>query len=404
MPERDKLIPATAETRVGALTPNTISMGRCLGSYKSISALNYGARPKPGEYRCNPVTIYNVVASSTPMPKVTHYYAPYTYTAMGDLAAHYAALKGYSPKGVYLLPSYSTQLEQFTINKAYAKLMKADLDIGIMLGELRETIEGLRNPISALRNFLKKYPLPKDFFRLAMRPPALKDAAGKGRDTLDMLSGSWLEWRYGIRPLLKDLTDIIEHIKTQSRDFDDKMQKRGGKSPISDKLTTSSGWMSIGDWQFWCTMIVRTVERYSASVCFNYTAPLTWQETYGLDLSSIPGIAWELTRLSFVADWFISIGTWLESLKALSPKVQVQGVSVTQRVDRYVDVSITKATCRGQTASCVPSSYHLQMEYMKRKCVPPGFSALTPALNPRAFDITRSLDALTLLWQRLPRK
>lgn len=403
MPERDQLIPATAETRVGTFTPNVISLGRCLGSYKSISALNYGAHPKPGEYRCNPVTIYNVVASGIPMSQVAHYYAPYTYVASGNLAAQFAALYGYSPKGTLLLPTYSTQLEQYSVNKAYAKLLRADLDIGVMLGELRETIEGLRNPLSALRNFLKKYPLPKDFFRLATRPLALKDAGRKGRDALDMLSGSWLEWRYGIRPLLKDLTDIIEHIKSQSRDFDDKMQKRGGKTPVSDKLSTTSGWMAIGDWQFWCTMIVRTVERYSASVCFNYTAPLTWQESYGLDLASIPGIAWELTRLSFVADWYLSVGMWLESLKALSPKVQVLGVSVTQRTNRYVDVSISKATCRGQAASCGSSSYHLQMEYMKRSCLTPGFNTLTPALNPKTFDIKRSLDALTLLWQRLPR-
>ena len=46
-----------------------------------------------------------------------------------------------------------------------------------------------------------------------------------------------------------------------------------------------------------------------------------------LGLTDPLGIAWELTRLSFVADWFVPIGAWLQARSADTGWTFVQGCS-----------------------------------------------------------------------------
>lgn len=390
MPVKDKLLPAVVTNSTGAWPANSTSLAQVIGYYKSISALNYGAPLEPGKYRCNPVTIFTLISSSSPLPKKVHYRAPYEYRVEGDVAAQYACLTGQTISNINygFLPVWDAMKEQECINKAYAKIMSSELEVGVMLGELRETIEGLKNPLSALRKWWKKRP----------------HDVGLGKD-VDMLSGSWLEWRYGIRPLIQTVEDIYEHVNSQLKAINGKMSKRRGRtSPKETSSSSSSGWMQHSDWRFWVNQVVEETSWYTAKVAFSYTAPLTWQERYGLDLGSIPGIAWELTRLSFVLDWFVSIGTWLSALRALSPKVLIHGVSVTQRVDRRVTGRVTQCLCCNEPVPAGASSFELNLQYMSRRCINPGFNVMTPALNSKVFDLNRSLDALTLLWQQLPRK
>lgn len=385
MPTKDQLSPGVVNFITGT-TPSTISVPKAVGTLQSISSLNYGKPLQPGVYRCNPVTIYRGSGTSTGA-LIQGYRGSTLYQTEGNVSS-YAAGSSYGVCGSGLLAkaTWSDARAQEAINKAYAKLMSPDLDLGVMLGELKETLAGLVNPLSALRKFVKKNGFPKR------------------KETLDMLSGTWLEWRYGIRPLLSDIQAIYEHVTTQLNGYDGKMSKRGGRTAKMESITNLSKAMTFN--QAYCTFkgTIKTTTWYTARVAFKYTRPLTWQERYGLDIYSLPGIAYELTTLSFVLDWFLSVGTWLQALKALNPVINVLGVAVTQRTNIEMDYRLLDALLDGK--SCVKQGDVVtsEMEYMMRKCLSPGFNTVTPALNSKVFDVNRTLDALTLLWQQLPKK
>lgn len=399
MPERDNTHPAVISYTQGSYSFDQSWPGM-IGVFKSIDPLNHGDRPKSGEYRCNPVTIFEATGFSSSISANCQdaWYGPEKLE--GDVGAIFASTQGLVPGAAPPVGDWSSQQEQYAINKAYAKLMRADLDVGVMIGELGETIRGLINPFSSLKRFLQKYPLPSNFMR-----GGIYRSRETAVDLADMLSGSWLEWRFGIRPLLKDIQDIYEHVNSQKREFDDKMHRRGGRTPKAEVVSSKEEGFDSTGFRFKCQLRTKRTDWYTAAVVFRATAPLTWQERYGLDLLNLPGIAWELVPLSFIVDRFLSINTWLEALKTVSSKIEVFGVSVTRRVDLEAEVKVREASMPSYDlpATVTDGTYTYTCRYMCRKCFPPGFNTLTPALNPKSQNLQQIIDDLTLTWQRLPK-
>lgn len=392
MPERDFTRTAYVTTYAGAVEQPSMAT-KTLGQYQSISALNYGAPfPKPGIWVCKPVTIIQSYASGSPLPKQIVKYGSLNYSIEGDTCAIHAGIKGFKPPYtiLYDAPAWSNLREAEAINKAYSKIMAADLEVGVMIGELRETIEGIRNPLSGLRNFLKK---------------GLRGKGGSpGKDFVSMLSSSWLEWRYGIRPLIQSIQDIYEHVNSEiSSEYDGKIHRKRGRAPEVHTSRSVTERVQFADWQLEHEFGIDVYTRYNASVGYKLTAPLTWEEQYGLDAYSLPAIAWELTTLSFVVDWWFGFGKWLESLKTLNPKVQVLGLSTSMKTTVTVDACTTgKAWGPGMIPYTLNgrSSFGFAYERLIRKCPNTAFAGVTPSVNSKAFDLNRSIDALTLIWQR----
>lgn len=386
MPERDFTRPATAKATVGTSSPNVVHLTRCVGSYQSIAALNYGPRPKPGVWVSNPNTMVKSHATSSPLALTTQKVSNVSYTLEGDVASIHLGLKGFAPPFSWMsVPAWSAVRANEAATKAYNKIMATDLDVGVMIGELRETLEGLRNPLSGLRSFLKK-------------------RSRGGGDFVSMLSSSWLEWRYGIRPLIQTIQDIYEHVNSECSTVDGKnLLRKRARAPQVDSKTSATENLQISPWQVQNNISVTTETRYSASVGYTLTSPLTMDERFGLDAYSIPAIAWELTTLSFVVDWWLNIGSWLQSLRVLNPKVQLAGITVSAKTT--VDVLVTttgRAWINGTPVLLTDSSSAtLNYQRLQRQNPPLAFTGVTPSLNSKAFDLNRTIDGLTLLWQRI---
>lgn len=386
MPERDFTRPATARSVVGTNSANVVRLSRCIGSYQSIAALNYGPRPKPGVWVANPNTIIKSHSACTPLPSVTRRISNVDYMLEGDVAGIHMAMTGYVPPFSWLnAPTWSTTRANEAAAQAYSKIMATDLDVGVMVGELRETLEGLRNPLSGLRSFLKK-------------------RSRGGGDFVSMLSSSWLEWRYGIRPLIQAIQDIYEHVNSECSPVDEKkLLRKRARAPEVDSRTSVTENIQIGPWQVQNNISADTATRYSASVGYTLTSPLTMDERFGLDAYSIPAIAWELTTLSFVVDWWLNIGSWLESLRVLNPKVQLAGITVSAKTTIDVLVTTTGRAWVNGTPVLLSGNSTATLKYQRlQRSVPSlAFTGVTPSLNSKAFDLKRTIDGLTLLWQRI---
>lgn len=418
MPERNHL--STADFLAWAGTSkHPRSLPNVLGWRQYILSLNNTGKFVPGTYRCNSNRIFQVEAGCE-ATFMTQKIAGLEYGLSGDVAAHLFGQSVATCLGD-LTPAWDTFLEKEAVNKSYAKIANSDLDVGVMIGELRETVEGLRNPLSALRKEVEW--LKKNHNKLLNLEDALQTAGyfktlrisdsidrlqkrlalGGLPRTANALAGTWLEWRYGIRPLIKQVEDIIEHVNSRSREFSVKLQRRKGKTSTITKVETGSATLSAAIFNVYGHFRKETKTWTVARTAFTMPYPVTWQYRYGLDYSSIPGIAWELLPLSFVADWFVGVGSWLAALRVLANPAVLHGTSVTQRsdvtIDGWIDQIKYGATVMNTSS---PGSHSWSLRSMQRKCLSPGFNAYTPSLNSKALKLQQQIDALALSWQRLP--
>jgi len=369
------------------------SVGDSVGTYQSISALNNAGSWKPGVFRANAVVIKKIASVCMPgsMVGVDKYLAN-----KGELQGHvHASLTtalGWAPLSSNL--DWCTQWDQIaaasSLQNALAKMNSAELDLGMMLGELRETISGLAKPLSALRDYIKLWNKLKQLGR-----------SPRMTDRLNMLTGSWLEWRYGIMPLISDISAIIEHVRAQSVLLDGKLLRKRSKVVIPERNLKVSGSTYPGYYQITGTVNVEVKTKYVTSVFYTLTRPLTFGETYGLTLGSLPSIAWELTPLSFVWDWFFGVGNWLQSCNTSGAR-SFCGSTTSQKSTVVVRTTIDNAKFYGVVNSSFRGGSHITtFEKLDRRVN--QAVAISPQYNRAALSVKRQVDALSLIWQRLPK-
>lgn len=125
-------------------------------------------------------------------------------------------------------------------------------------------------------------------------------------------SNAWLELQFGWKPLLADIHDIA-HTLSQTMDgqyFPTVSIKGYGSEPleISESIMTIYGYdLAEGSG-------TRKVS-YSSLYRIN-SAPFSFLQAFGL--TDPLSVAWEVVPFSFVIDWFLPIGEFLESLRSSS--------------------------------------------------------------------------------------
>jgi hypothetical protein len=153
-----------------------------------------------------------------------------------------------------------------------------------------------------------------------------------------------LEFRYGWTPLVYDIVDSLKAINAQmlrdeltKREFTKVFERKEGTSKRTTNVITNS--FAGGTWsaeiQAESQTSVRAYARYTVT---NPSGLANRMNDFGI--FDVPRYLWEVTPLSFVADWFIPIGDWLG---AMSPKV---GVNV---IDSGIVVVTTRKVTRKLT-------------------------------------------------------
>lgn len=126
------------------------------------------------------------------------------------------------------------------------------------------------------------------------------------------LANDWLLFQYGILPLMSDLQGIVKHATRPEKPL--RFTERASRKEIVDKsfvTNTSNG--------FRCKTTVSlkyeiTVKHQAhLEVTFPAARPLA-----ELGLTNLASLGWEVLPWSFVIDWFLPIGDYLNSLDAFS--------------------------------------------------------------------------------------
>jgi hypothetical protein len=204
-------------------------------------------------------------------------------------------------------------------SKQYAMQTLNEINLGQALGELTSSSIALYNAVDRLLRALAALKrgdvraltaaLKNTERRTRRRPTrheedivdnAARDAATSGRSWTSAMSEAYIAWIWGFAPLIDAVQNGLDAIH-KAFEFNSTFTLRG--LATDDSYPVYPGWSFGG----------------------NLTRGATTHLTFGLDddfaaalnrigLGSVLGLAWELVPLSFIVNWIVSVGDFLNSL------------------------------------------------------------------------------------------
>ena len=286
------------------------------------------------------------------------------------------------------VPPWNETLAGIALANARSKAADSSAALLVTLGEARETLGLIGNMLDLLRGHATPFfKLQRRFHRGELRPA----------DFLREMSETWLLYRYGLMPLFYELEG---YVKALSGDAEKKRETSRGKHADSgqknwvDQSKTSSLIKNIKvEWS------MNWTDTYRATCVYEFLDDL--QSRLGMRWADVPLAAHELTRLSFVADWFVNIGEFLSSITlAARANVLLQCVSRRFNGEVLVFYSENGSTEQPTTYSeCLSNGTGAQVLFSyTRKERRPYQNDNVGSLSPRvALNAKRLADAAALL-------
>lgn len=207
----------------------------------------------------------------------------------------------------YTLPTMSTDARTKAMSKFYEKIRSSEVSLNTSVGEARESLQMMASIARSARRVIS------DLRKIAIdavinRPRGkrlLKKLTKKSiKDPHLTVSGLWLGWSVGLKPLINDCENIRNHaLKGLGEGAEFHVKARA--SHQRDSYVTIPG----------------GIETYKVDERVEYGALIRILDTHMFEnwragLTARPTLLWELTTLSFVVDYFINIGQWLELYEA----------------------------------------------------------------------------------------
>ncbi len=207
-------------------------------------------------------------------------------------------------------------------------------NLGVALGEGRETIDLVTTTCSRFYRSIKQ--LKRGNFASAARELGLdsrhkKDghhSRGHNSLTADDISSEWLSMQYGFLPLLGD---VHESAKAFSAIADKQRSTSFVVNHTKKSSRVVTGFCNVGTFD----------ERISKRLIVTMTEAPGLRASLGLvDPYSV---SWELIPFSFIADWFIPIGSYLDAY-SLIPKLNTSWKSGTRITKLGTNVFVPNQT------------------------------------------------------------
>lgn len=175
---------------------------------------------------------------------------------------------------------------------------------GSLVGDVVSTYRNIRGGLPSL--------FSAGFDRLLKKgDPAAKRAANR-----------WLQYQYGIAPMVGDIHSLIDHMLRSVRAGRLLSATVSGRNALNRQdYNDSVYWRKQTGFQFWTAKLYYTVRADSLP-----------RELAQLGISNPLLLAWELIPFSFVVDWIIDVGGFMSSIDAFNG-VAINGGYITRKDD-----------------------------------------------------------------------
>lgn len=261
---------------------------------------------------------------------------------------------------------------------------RSDSNLWESMAEINKTLQMVRKPLQSIYRLTTKAKTEK-----------LKLIKQLGSDYNP--ASLWLQYRYGILPLVRDIEGILRglkektgHVRTTSRgnvslSRSNTVQFVSSISPLNVTVLEQT----TDDLQ----VRAMSLDEYVASV----------ESNVGFTTKGLITLPWELIKLSFVVDWALNVGDYLGAISPSPGFKQLGSCVVVTRTTRCVSSCLNTAitVTWGEITQSVSGVATIQKITKTRRAL--GKPGLVVKADFRLDDNTRLADAFSLLAQQLMR-
>lgn len=238
-------------------------------------------------------------------------------------------------------PSLEVTSDQVARTKVLNKLSQKKWDLGVTALEMKQTaglvtdlaqslvgqVEGLINSRKNMRRKLN------DFFRDVRRQGSFDKAAVNvglsDTNLLNDLRSKWMQYQFGIKPALMDVDNAVNFLS-------DALHQHGLSVLVAARAgheSKDTGWVEqLGRYNGICTADLQYEETCVTHYSVVYELPTGHVSAVNaLGLDNPYNIAWEVSRLSWMVDYVVGVGDWLQSFTAANGMIFREGSRSTLR-------------------------------------------------------------------------
>ena len=206
------------------------------------------------------------------------------------------------------------------IIEAYAKLSEKVANVADVIRTRRETQNMVINALIDIRKAYSNIRRGR-----IKRASSILGVSLHERPRSASAAGRWLEYSYGWSPLVQDVYNILDKGFGELK-LDIRARSFRSKSTSISFTNATPGPYHTG------AAVLTTVHRASCSIRVSFPGTaFPAISAWGLDNPAL--LAWEALPYSFVVDWFLPIGNYLETSCNVLANCKLEEMSITQRVD-----------------------------------------------------------------------
>lgn len=206
-------------------------------------------------------------------------------------------------------------IQNTALTQARNNLKQMKVDLGTAFGERNQTARMIGDTAKRMADAVRA--LRRGQIRDAMRHLQLSAARGVPRGS--NWTNNWLQLQYGWKPMLSDIFGACDALAKRDKDNWMVTAKGHGETSLtgsfSNRVAGSHWFVASSQYELKAfTRVDAYLSEISSLVSLGVTNPLN--------------VAWELMPYSFVVDWILPIGDWINSLDA-TLGLDIRGVSST---------------------------------------------------------------------------
>jgi hypothetical protein len=280
-------------------------------------------------------------------------------------------------------------LEEDAKKKCLAKARDMQVNVAVMLGEGRQTISMLADTARTLGNAYRNF--RRGRFNRAAKELGIKKPQGTS-------ANHWLAYQYGWMPLLSDAKGLYV---LNAQGLISPTRKHRFTAKASTKKSKRVKWTADGQGASnlpggKTEFVSDTEMKATAGLLLEYTSSHSGLNSVGLGRYDPLLTAWELVPFSFVFDWFIDIGGYLQALSSLDGLAVLAGFE-SSSVANYGNATMVIPGTSGWHGSVAPSAIYRWRSY-RRVDFTGSVSLRTPLWD--GFNARRLITTAALMRQR----
>lgn len=295
-----------------------------------------------------------------------------------------------------VLPPQLKDLESRATTAAYAKLVEPDFNAAEALAEIGETFSLMKAPMRTLISFAKR--MVRESTRKASK---WKDTPDYYVALTDAATTQWLEYRYGIRPVLMTVDDLAKAAAFGMSKVDKPLKSKRRYVKYTEEIPVTCGnvyprivynmhWAGKATCQHKASCVVYYRDRMFMTAAKKL-------QNLGFSPTQLLPFLWERTPFSFVADWFVNVDDWLA---ACSPKPTLDVIASCHTYKRTFDALYAYqsgySTISGKEGVAQVDPFRVNIQHMLRtldSAVP-----TSPTWNREALNLKKQIDSVSLIW------